>query len=879
MSVLEFLGLILLGITFILICFLFTKMEKIKTKKWIAIVGLALLGIINIISIGLFIHKEFSSNGWSRCSTIALGVSIFILEISFSILYLGYSSSKQFKFIGLLLISILCLHCSLELANVNYLNHKIEEVKDHPQQSVDYEELKAERDKISGWSITSNILSHSFQTFTLDLDYTGTFIENGYLNKTCQKTVRVLGILLTILAPAVAVGGLLSLVTNVYPFLKLFLLFYKKKFYIFSELNNNSIITAESIRTKEYYKPVIIFTDVYTDKTNENSSELLERAKKIGAICFKMDIVVFNIPRWFLIFKKRIVIFLMDTKEEDNLKAKYDLLKIRPLKNFKCLLEKNISGKFKKNKSVTVYVFAPSFSETNEEDKKSEVTKYQIINVNIYENFVKRKLRDILINKYGEINSNKESSCRKLALLISKENKNSINNDSNQYINYFIGDQIKKYIEKLEGIDFDIKYQTISDSENIENFCFDQILIYSKNDSSTIEYLTTMVKFLDKKHKSVALRTIIENIVKKVNPRESKEEKNEPLLHYIVVDDDIGSIYDEEYKERIPVKHIASSKQLYNIENIYTETEKTIQKIDVTSTCGSNNTKEFYIGNSFEGCDYFKSVIILKSAKIIGDSCFENCKNLEYVTIKPGIKRINKHAFYNCSSLKTVIMPKSVKYIDENVFYNCNDLTIIYYGPRNRIIFKNKSDEYNLNIKYYNEDQLLKKNFQFGKIFKEKNCKINPAGLHKALVLCGPSKPGKSRTSSEENFHIRKRPRYIGYSIKPFEEKKLVNYHIFRSYRGKWKWIGYIDSTSENVILPSDIEGNNYEINQYACYNWRNLISITIPDSVTNIGEGAFKGCSSLQSITYKGTKEQWMKFNVQKPNEQCVIHCIDGDI
>lgn len=32
------------------------------------------------------------------------------------------------------------------------------------------------------------------------------------------------------------------------------------------------------------------------------------------------------------------------------------------------------------------------------------------------------------------------------------------------------------------------------------------------------------------------------------------------------------------------------------------------------------------------------------------------------------------------------------------------------------------------------------------------------------------------------------------------------------------------------------------------------LTSITIPDSVTNIGSFAFDGCSGLSTITYKGT-------------------------
>ena len=36
------------------------------------------------------------------------------------------------------------------------------------------------------------------------------------------------------------------------------------------------------------------------------------------------------------------------------------------------------------------------------------------------------------------------------------------------------------------------------------------------------------------------------------------------------------------------------------------------------------------------------------------------------------------------------------------------------------------------------------------------------------------------------------------------------------------------------------------------------LTSITIPESVTSIGDFAFSGCSSLKTINYTGTEEQW---------------------
>ena len=65
------------------------------------------------------------------------------------------------------------------------------------------------------------------------------------------------------------------------------------------------------------------------------------------------------------------------------------------------------------------------------------------------------------------------------------------------------------------------------------------------------------------------------------------------------------------------------------------------------------------------------------------------------------------------------------------------------------------------------------------------------------------------------------------------------------------------------MLVPESYNGQNYEINHYAFYECINLISITIPDSVTSIGEYAFLYCSNLTSVYYKGTQERWNKLSI----------------
>ena len=84
------------------------------------------------------------------------------------------------------------------------------------------------------------------------------------------------------------------------------------------------------------------------------------------------------------------------------------------------------------------------------------------------------------------------------------------------------------------------------------------------------------------------------------------------------------------------------------------------------------------------------------------------------------------------------------------------------------------------------------------------------------------------------------------------------------------------------LILPSDYNGQGYEIYKYAFYNCADLTNVTIPDSVTNAGSYAFWGCASLTRIDFNGTKAQWnaiIKGNNWNGEGGFAIYCTNGTI
>lgn len=215
---------------------------------------------------------------------------------------------------------------------------------------------------LDGGAVFARVISGTFQYFTVDADYADLIrIGSATLPRGGICVFYILSCSMTVIAPIVGGFAIFGALGHFFPKLSLWRNIQPTK-YVFSELNEYSIETAESIvelknklasskAERERYidrygkalydevmRSVIIFTDVYSDQ-KEESAELLQRAVNINAICLKDDIIARKIYwiagrlyRLFTHTQKKVVYFLMDKSdfyveqgEENNLRNAVEL--------------------------------------------------------------------------------------------------------------------------------------------------------------------------------------------------------------------------------------------------------------------------------------------------------------------------------------------------------------------------------------------------------------------------------------------------------------------------------------------------------------------------------------------------------------------------
>lgn len=162
----------------------------------------------------------------------------------------------------------------------------------------------------AGTALTPSVLIDIMQAFSLDADYSSDLFGPALFSAPFLNTLVIVYLAVLYTSAPIAGGAIVyDVLAGFSPYIRL-ALSRRGVIYIFSALNEKTVLLAEDILAR---KPLdgpatIVFTDAYVDDEQERESELLMRAKALGAICIRDDMLHCGHFRRF----RRAFLFLLD---------------------------------------------------------------------------------------------------------------------------------------------------------------------------------------------------------------------------------------------------------------------------------------------------------------------------------------------------------------------------------------------------------------------------------------------------------------------------------------------------------------------------------------------------------------------------------------
>lgn len=172
------------------------------------------------------------------------------------------------------------------------------------------------------WCAVLLSVYNSMQVFTIGCEYSVVKESIIFCPDWLDLAYQAWTVTLFVVAPIFTFGFVLSFFKNFSAYIK-YVVAHNDQAYIFSELNEKSIVLAEDIKSKNK-KSLVVFTDVF-EENEEHTYELVERAKNIGALCFKKDILFIKFKKHS---KKPISFFAIGNNETENLNQSLKLIEI-----------------------------------------------------------------------------------------------------------------------------------------------------------------------------------------------------------------------------------------------------------------------------------------------------------------------------------------------------------------------------------------------------------------------------------------------------------------------------------------------------------------------------------------------------------------------
>ena len=335
--------------------------------------------------------------------------------------------------------------------------------------------------------------------------------------------------------------------------------------------------------------------------------------------------------------------------------------------------------------------------------------------------------------------------------------------------------------------------------------------------------------------------------------------------------------------------------------------------------------------SAFSGTDSahprFKEIQIPDSVETIGTNAFHNCQDLESITLPASLETIESSAFSSCRKLSEIKLPASLKAIQSYVFDDCSSLeTVFYYGSLEQwskinvakgflgysspsLVMGDYTAQF-ISVKDENDPDPPPKTVtitkytgtestvilpstinswpvtKIGEAAFQDNTTITSVTIPDSVTEIGSNAFAGCTNLTSVNYEgdwsnltIQSGNPAVEDAAKDAANEQLFDFKftpdntavIVTRYNGtaadvtipsryKGKPVTMIDHAAffNSVVTSVTIPDSVTSIGDDAFVNCPQLTNISIPNSVTYIGFSAFAHCTSLMTVTYPGSKTQW---------------------
>lgn len=298
--------------------------------------------------------------------------------------------------------------------------------------------------------------------------------------------------------------------------------------------------------------------------------------------------------------------------------------------------------------------------------------------------------------------------------------------------------------------------------------------------------------------------------------------------------------------------------------------------------------------SAFEDCQNLKEVTLPESLRTVGGYAFQGCSGLKKMTIPEGVIRIEQGAFITCDALESISFPKTLQSIGDDCFQYCSKMLTVDIAPENAyfmsidgVIFRRSPME----LMYYPAGRPeTEYTIPDGVVSIESTSFSNCQYLENLKLPEGLQKIKNSAFMFSERInHIEIPSSVTNIEECAFRYAKLVQVDVVAENlqyasadgvlfnKNMTELLYYPHEKSKSAYIVPDgveeihllaFENNEYLVDvtlpftlsiigNYAFNQCSNLERIQIPKSMSRIGSYAFQSCESLEEIYFKGNTPQ----------------------